>query len=158
MAVFFLIFLLLFRQHVDPDIWVHPVMKKAFKERSINGKPVVTIVSDCRFPNEADAGRARGGVVIRLNRKDARKDAHGRDPNHISETALDNYEYFDLVIDNDGTRGEMARKVFWWLTKTYMKTMGCLDFSRDDRDWLAMAEKDGVMVAFNLVHESKRIK
>lgn len=118
----------------------------------------MTIVSDCRFPNEADAGRARGGVVIRLNRKDARKDAHGRDPNHISETALDNYEYFDLVIDNDGTRGEMARKVFWWLTKTYMKTMGCLDFSRDDRDWLAMAEKDGVMVAFNLVHESKRIK
>lgn len=136
------------RQHVNPDIWVHPLMKKAFKERSINGKPVVTIVSDCRFPNEADAGRARGGAVIRLNRKNARKDAHGRDPNHVSETALDNYEHFDLVIDNDGTRAEMVRKAIWWLTKTYMKdTDGHLWFSdRRDTDWMSMAKEEGIPV------------
>jgi hypothetical protein len=111
----------LLREHVHPDIWVHPVMKKAWGKRSTGNGLIVTIVSDCRFPNEANAGRAKGGVVIRLNRKAARKDAHGRDPTHISETALDNYEHFDLVVDNDGTRAEMVKKVISWLADTYMK-------------------------------------
>ena len=148
--LFFLTLVAELRQHVNPDIWVHPVMKKAFKERSINGNPVVTIVSDCRFPNEADGGRAKGGAVIRLNRKNARKDAHGRDPNHVSETALDNYEHFDLVVDNDGTRAEMIRKAIWWVTKTYMKdeesgTM-FLNSLKDD-EWVALARQDGIRVA-----------
>ena len=55
------------------------------------------VVTDCRFPNEADAIRARGGVVVRLDRP-------GCEPvnGHVSETALDGYA-FDQVLVNDGT-------------------------------------------------------
>jgi hypothetical protein len=55
------------------------------------------IITDCRFPNEYEAVKNWGGVVIRVDR-----------PNitpvnaHVSETALDLYE-FDYTIVNKGT-------------------------------------------------------
>lgn len=53
-------------------------------------------ISDCRFLNEADAVRARGGVVIRVNR-----DGCEAANDHISEHELDDYDY-DYVIYNEG--------------------------------------------------------
>ena len=60
------------------------------------------IVTDVRFPNEAEAIKDRGGILIRINRPQyldnglvIRKDEH------LSETALDDYDEFDYVINND---------------------------------------------------------
>ena len=53
----------------------------------------LAIVPDVRFENEVEAIQKAGGKVIRLTRK-PHEDAHP------SETALDNYENFDAVIDN----------------------------------------------------------
>lgn len=55
------------------------------------------VVTDVRFPNEADAIRAIGGKVYRVER-----DGVGPVNGHVSETALDLYA-FDGVIPNDGT-------------------------------------------------------
>jgi len=59
--------------------------------------PDLALIADCRFPNEVEAVKNAGGIVIKLNR-------NIYDSDHASETALDpeNYDYsnFDLVVDN----------------------------------------------------------
>lgn len=52
------------------------------------------IVTDLRFPNEAQAVKDRGGIVIRVDRPGV-----GPKNNHTSETALDNWK-FDYKIAN----------------------------------------------------------
>lgn len=58
------------------------------------------VVTDCRFPNEAEAVRERGGSVVRIDRRGV-----GPANGHASETSLDDYE-FDYRIDNSGTLEE----------------------------------------------------
>lgn len=66
------------------------------------------IISDLRFPNEALAVRERGGVLVRINRKI--EDDCGRDNQHSSETALDEWGDWDFVIDNNQDLSYLARK------------------------------------------------
>lgn len=76
------------------------------------------IITDVRFPNEAQAIKDREGILIRVNRPDFIKNAltgeefpvkvHRQE--HESETALDNYK-FDYEIQNDGTIAELIDKV-----------------------------------------------
>ena len=74
------------------------------------------IITDLRFPNELEAIKDRGGITIRINRPCSVCGGVGyhkldcRPSEHISETALDNYE-FDYVIENDGTIGDLIEKV-----------------------------------------------
>lgn len=53
------------------------------------------VITDCRYPNEADAVKAMGGKMWRIKRPDVTA-VNG----HISERALDDYEDFDFVINN----------------------------------------------------------
>jgi len=54
----------------------------------------LAIISDGRFPNELSIGKEFGAKSVRLLR-----DVSGGD-NHLSETALDDYEDFDFTLDN----------------------------------------------------------
>jgi ABC-type oligopeptide transport system ATPase subunit len=62
------------------------------------------IITDVRYPNEYEAIKQRGGIMIRVNRGEQSKDAH------ISETALDEFK-FDYVIDNNGNLDDLKGKV-----------------------------------------------
>ena len=96
------------REKLHPNIWIFPVL------HFVRDNPdTVCVISDCRFQNEANLVKKNGGVIIRLNRKN--RNIGKRDPNHISETDLDLYEDFDLVIDNDDTVEEMIEKAFTFL-------------------------------------------
>lgn len=85
------------------DVWVDAAMRDL-----PGGRPAV--FTDCRFPNEAEAIRRAGGLVIRVNRPGVGPavDEHG--VAHESETALDDYR-FDAVIDNDSTLKDLHAKV-----------------------------------------------
>jgi hypothetical protein len=63
------------------------------------------IITDTRFPNEADAIREKDGVLIRVERP-------GVKPinDHPSEIGLDHYK-FDHVIKNNGSIQELADQV-----------------------------------------------
>jgi hypothetical protein len=61
------------------------------------------LVTDVRFPNECQAIKDRGGIIIKVDR-DVEKGSHA------SETALDNWA-FDAVIDNNGSISELVEKV-----------------------------------------------
>lgn len=87
-----------FMQHLGTEImrkiygnvWVDNTLKHIREDGSL-----VAIVSDLRFPNEADAMLDAGAKIIRLKRKPL-------DDNHYSETALDDYDEsrFQYVLEN----------------------------------------------------------
>jgi hypothetical protein len=75
------------------DVWAGATIKKIAQE-----KPALAIIADCRFPNEVQAIKEAGGIVIKLTR-------NPYNSNHESEVALDEVMYptsnFDLVIYNE---------------------------------------------------------
>jgi len=88
---------------IDDGFWVRAAMDYA--EPMLDWCPVV--LTDCRFPNEADAIQQRGGYVVRILRP-----GPASTDTHPSETALDEYAA-DFVVHNDRDlehlRGEAAR-------------------------------------------------
>lgn len=60
------------------------------------------VVTDCRFPNEADYIWTHGGILVRVERPGV-----GPANSHISEVGLDNH-LFDLRLLNDGTVDDLA--------------------------------------------------
>ena len=118
-------------RQIHQDVWVNATMVDYYPidcsnntKCSLAGKPEIScnkcpqypnwIITDTRFPNEADAVKSRGGINIRLNRPNPKgiiNDFENSDINlHPSETALDNYT-FDYVIDNTGTIEDLIIKV-----------------------------------------------
>lgn len=76
------------RNVIHPNAWVNALIGE---NRGQNW-----IITDVRFPNEADAVKATGGVMIRIERPGGIVD------NHPSETSLDNYPGFDFLVSNSG--------------------------------------------------------
>ena len=69
------------------------------------------IITDMRFPNELEAIKKHNGITIRINRGLVERTGKMiQEPEHISETALDNAE-FDYVIENDCTIDDLIEKV-----------------------------------------------
>lgn len=75
----------------------HNVWSSATIRRIQKQKADISLIADCRFPNEVEAVKKAGGMVIKLNR-------NLYDSDHKSEKALGANVYdqsnFDLVIDN----------------------------------------------------------
>jgi hypothetical protein len=76
------------RNNLHENAWV-----KTFWVDYNNDNLDKCLITDVRFPNEADSIKDRNGIVIRLTRNSENEDVHP------SETSLDNYD-FDYVIDN----------------------------------------------------------
>jgi hypothetical protein len=127
----------LFRYQLHPNCWVNATMVDYKGEKDLREKigiprelPLIYpnwIITDVRFPNEAQAIKDRGGIIIRVNRPRycvncTLKNLESQDcfdcivyqedyhHFHQSEIALDNYE-FDYVIDNNSTIAELIEKV-----------------------------------------------
>lgn len=71
------------------NVWCE-VLINSIKAQS----PLLAVVDDLRFENEANYIQKNGGKIIRFTRKP-------HNDNHDSETALDDFEGFDAVIDNN---------------------------------------------------------
>ena len=79
------------RDGYSEDIWVKAVGKKIHSDKTSNW-----VITDCRFPNEADAVKEWGGLVVRLDRVES--GASGGVSKHPSETAMEKYEEWDWKI------------------------------------------------------------
>lgn len=79
----------------QPDIWVR-VLVDTMREQA----PDVALITDMRFPNEADAVVNMGGYTMKVERVGFI--ATDRDPNHPSETALANYTFDEYVAALEG--------------------------------------------------------
>ena len=114
------------REVIHPNIWVNALFadyvcddcgqKECPTDEEDTGQMIHYsfpnwIITDVRFPNEAQAIKDRGGIVIRVNRdyqNPLMPDV--AIPEHPSETALDNHN-FDYVIDNSSSISDLIDKV-----------------------------------------------
>lgn len=98
------------RRSVDPLYWVKKTLISAI-EAIASGKSVYA--TDVRFMNEVEWARKLGFYVVRLEvTPETQKErllardgivADSASLSHPSETNLDGYEGFDLVVDNNGS-------------------------------------------------------
>jgi hypothetical protein len=96
-------------RELDDDFWLAAMRKKLNAAESWN-LPVV--VTDVRYPNEADMLRSRGFTLVRIVRPTgtAKTIGEARAAMHASETALDDYRA-DVVLTNDGTVDALTQGV-----------------------------------------------
>jgi hypothetical protein len=78
------------------DFWVEAAMNPVPPDTKI-------VVSDVRYPNEADAIRRRGGQVWRITR-----DGIGPANSHDSETSLNTYSFDHYITNNDSIEATWA--------------------------------------------------
>lgn len=96
------------RREQNDNYWVNKAIQRVLLQAC---KGISSYITDSRFPNEADAVRDAGGLTIRLlvSPKEQERRIAARDGlqiseetrAHVSETALDNYENFHIVVDTD---------------------------------------------------------
>jgi hypothetical protein len=90
---------------MDPEFWVR--MWRAEIEEAFYANPVLVLVPDVRFVNEAEAVVGMGGIVIRLMRQPMADDAHR------SETELDGWGGFSHVVDNRAMTAAEQNEFLW---------------------------------------------
>jgi hypothetical protein len=88
------------RQGLHNNVWVNAL----FSEFKTNSNWIVT---DTRFPNEIDACVNRGAITILV----VRDSGNHVGTAHASETALDDYNQWDYIINNTGSRENLSRKI-----------------------------------------------
>jgi len=107
------------RYVIHPNIWINatfadykPQHVRDVKYQGLFIENLTTmpnwIISDVRFPNEAKSIKDRGGVLIRIIRPLTDSKIIS---NHESENALDYYNDWDYVINNDGSIEDLYHKV-----------------------------------------------
>lgn len=81
----------------DDGVWIAAWQRTV----DMNRPNAVYIVDDARFENEADAVRAMGGFLVRLDITPEEQARRGlvKNAQHASETALDTYDGFDCRVD-----------------------------------------------------------
>jgi len=84
------------RNEVGKDVWVKSWESYLNNHSHFNR---LWVVPDVRFPNEADAVKRAGGIVVRIDRLAKLRD---KVPDHESERALIHYDDWDYVVNNDG--------------------------------------------------------
>jgi hypothetical protein len=89
---------------IHPDIWINALMMDYRSDSS-------WVITDVRFPNEAEAIRSKGGIVLRVQRPSIMTELNPESLNeHESERALDLYQ-FDGIINNSGTIQDLLEEV-----------------------------------------------
>ena len=93
------------RDAVDPNLWIKALFANTEDWSNY-------IIADVRYPNELEAIKERDGILIRIDRNGAGAG------NHSSETALDDYNDWDVHIENNGSLESLfeAMRIF---TKNY---------------------------------------
>ena len=86
------------RRFQNPNYWI----EKLFSE--IEKSPKI-IISDCRFIKEIEEIKKRGGLIFKIERNTPFKDSHP------SENEIDFYQFYDAVIDNNGTIEDLYKKL-----------------------------------------------
>lgn len=112
------------RRAQNPDYWVDMAAGYAKEQRDMG---VSCIIPDVRRQNEADFVKDAGGLLVRLNvseeeqrRRLLRRDNKLSDRSafsHITETDLDEYDMFDLILDTDSMGPEEVAAIMCELTK-----------------------------------------
>ena len=99
------------RNVLHPKIWITILLRNLQQSIELDQDTLV-LITDVRFPDEADAIRDWGGTLWRIDRPCVLEaEAQAETPPHVSETALDDYQNWDAFILNDGTLDDLRTAV-----------------------------------------------
>jgi len=125
----------LFRNQLHPNTWVNATFADYKPIGVLSGDPYEEngvlkvipkkdiypkwIISDVRFPNEVQAIKDRGGLLIKVQRHCKECNGLGYHKmdcgigrlEHESETALDNYKDWDIVLNNTGSVEDLIEQI-----------------------------------------------
>lgn len=107
-------------REVYEHVWVDYVFNKTIPPLEESGYDCFAI-SDVRYPNEGDRIHHFQGEVARIDRI-AGGCSVGAD--HPSETAMEDYEDWDFIIDNNGTFEELYAQVDDLMEELYGREKG----------------------------------
>ncbi len=94
----------LFRDKLHPNVWVNSLMCDYMKLSD-------WIITDVRFPNEVQAIKDRGGLIIKVEKASYSSFIDS----HESEIALNDYTDWDYIIDNNGTLDNLEKNIIEFL-------------------------------------------
>lgn len=97
------------RDFFGSDIWVKATFEEMSQVPVPLTLPVCLVVTDMRFPNEADAVRAAGGHTVRVERPGVGPARDKSGVVHASETALDDYPFM-YSINNNGSLADLSER------------------------------------------------
>lgn len=86
------------RHLIHPDLWVDTALDRAKRETRV-------VITDCRFPNEAEAVRRAGGKIMRIERPGHPVDLSHESERHIAKIPAD----ITLVNDFDNPQDLTSR-------------------------------------------------
>lgn len=89
------------REEFGKNIWIDKLFEKV-------GAVEKVVISDVRYENEAEAIKARGGYIIKVERPDAPEIEHGAD--HPSEMEMERI-IPDFPLYNDGDLDQLYSRV-----------------------------------------------
>ena len=92
----------LFRNQLHPNTWANATFADYQNDN--------WIITDVRFPNEAQAIKDRGGIIIRVERPNLLNNQNNINLEHISETSLDDYK-FNYYIYNDSSIKNLIEQI-----------------------------------------------
>lgn len=99
------------RQGVHPNGWVLSL----YADYRVEDKRT-WVITDVRFKNEAQAIRDRYGILIRIEGDPAKiRENSKRDLTHLSETDLDDWKDWDVIMDNKGSLEELRHQAHAFL-------------------------------------------
>ncbi len=108
------------RNHLHENVWINALFanyNQTHITKGIKAGPQYPnwIITDCRFPNEAEEIRKRGGIVVRVNRSVDSSVLRGDNQwikleGHSSEIAMDRFQ-FDWIIENTSSISALIEKV-----------------------------------------------
>lgn len=90
---------------VDPLFWVRKTLTEMTGTTWAGNGPRKFVITDCRYENEVDALKPLGAYLVRLNRSAEFRPPYDRNVDGTaSETALDKFKGWDLVVDERANR------------------------------------------------------
>jgi len=97
------------RNRVSENIWVDMVINTI---DVVKNDYDVAIVADCRFPNEYDRWREKDRSIykVRIIRPGHESKLTKEQLQHSSETSLDNYNQWDMIVINAGTEEDLKEE------------------------------------------------
>lgn len=93
-------------RQLDPEVWVKSLKRRLESHQAGPGGPFSFVITDVRFPNEADVVKALGGEIWRV----VRPALGERTDLHASETGMDDY-VVDRELVNSGSIADLHDQV-----------------------------------------------
>lgn len=106
------------RNKCGNDIWIRYLSEWMY---ILNQKGITDfVITDCRFENEANWIKQKNGKIIRVELDKSQNIYKDKETqSHISETELDNYNQWDMILNNNINKIEsnmiLEKKIFEFL-------------------------------------------